>query len=120
MGEQLKAVTSAVAALLTLPVIAGSAYIYDCVRFSTKPNECDAQWLAGLSMMGVSVGTGMAARMGYQRGYNTYNPNLSRPVTPKELVVDENGEPVYRRNSAGRLIDQQGHFVAEGRSTDER
>jgi|NOAtaT_7_FD_contig_71_819059_length_1103_multi_2_in_0_out_0_2 hypothetical protein len=44
----------------------------------------ESRWTAALAIMGL----GPAARIGYERGYWTENPEISRSVQSRELVVD--------------------------------
>lgn len=48
----------------------------------------DARWTAALAIMGL----GPAVKFGYDKGYWTENPNITRSVQPRELVArDEHG-----------------------------
>lgn len=66
---------------LILPVLIGLLY-------AGSGNWSAERWNGALAIMGL----GASARAGYEKGYGTYNPNLSRGSRPR----DEHGRFISR------------------------
>jgi hypothetical protein len=68
-------------AALFIPVLIGLLY-------AGTGGWTESRWTGALAIMGL----GGAARAGWERGFQTYNPNLHRPEQPR----DEHGRFVRR------------------------
>jgi hypothetical protein len=68
-------------ATLFLPVLIGLLY-------AGTGGWTESRWTGALAIMGL----GGAARAGWERGFQTYNPNLHRPEQPR----DDHGRFVKR------------------------
>jgi hypothetical protein len=70
-------------AALFIPVLIGLIY-------AGTGGWTESRWTGALAIMGL----GGAARAGFERGYQTYNPDLRRPDQPR----DEHGRFTTRRD----------------------
>jgi hypothetical protein len=85
---------------LILPVAIGMIY-------AATGNWTAERWNGALAIMGL----GASARAGYERGYNTFNPELHRPGSwpyQPEIELPVNPED---SQAGGRLRDEHGRFV---------
>lgn len=74
---------------MILPVAIGLLY-------AGTGNWSDSRWTGALAIMGI----GPAAKMGYERGYWTENPEITRHVYPRDLPV-------------GPIRDEHGRFTSQ-------
>jgi hypothetical protein len=83
-----------------LPLLIGLLY-------AGTGNWTAERWNGALAIMGL----GASARVGFERGYNTFNPELHRP--PYVHYPQEFELPVELEDSqaGGRLRDEHGRFV---------
>jgi len=91
-------------ASVILPVLIGLLY-------AGTGNWTAERWNGALAIMGIGAG----ARAGFERGYNTFNPELHREPYP-ELYQLDNPRPVHLEDhrAGGRLRDEQGRFTRTG------
>lgn len=98
-----------------IPVVIGLLY-------AGTGNWSESRWTGALAIMGM----GPAARMGYEKGYWTENPTLTRValIQPRELVEEpkqqiepaqQEEEPQEPSNEepAIRLRDEHGRFISK-------
>jgi hypothetical protein len=88
-------------ASVILPMLIGLLY-------AGTGNWTAERWNAALAIMGIGAG----AKAGYERGYNTFNPDLHREpyLEPYQPSFELPLEPEDRQ-ADGRLRDERGRYI---------